>query len=465
MKKTQRHSISDSRLRSIIREILAEKMSLPFRTGDDFDAQENSAKESYEAAVAKLAAWDDNEAKKQALINKAKELGVTVDTAKKRLKGDPAYQFDVNLAAKKRKTLEDEVEKTKAAYAAYEPHPEYIANSTKNAGGKSTDNKELPPPGKKVYLSIDDVKPLTWYTWPKIVHQSGKSFGSSSTKTGDEVTGTGPGEEWLAYILGGQMQGAGVSFDIVTPDSRTWEVKAIYSPTEVIRPGTEGIRALDKSRKRIEKIMLQLKNFSIVSRRPGFFEKSDLSEVDQKIIAFVHTFIEDNFEMIVSKGEISRERFIALRGVLKAIGKFKLYHGQKPNDDAVKVDTYVSLNDKQIKVDKPTFIDVAKRVERSTGDKTIMSQFEKFDILLSTLKDVAFDNPTEFFNEWFNSIDVNNVFSQVNGLFVVNTEGFIMIPKGSLKKAFRFQLVSQGRPKFSFVLPWGPLLQQLNISS
>lgn len=459
-------SITDAKLRKIIREILQEQKLLaeegvpsPFRTGDDYNAQERAAKESYEAAIANLAAWDDNEAKKQALVAAAKKMSVTVDTAKKRLKDNSAYKFDTVLAQKKRKTLEDEVDKAKKAYSAYEPHPDYDISLSKTSASKSTQDKELPPPGKKVYLSIDEIKQLTWYPWPKEVNKSGKSFGSSSTKTGEEVTGTGPGEEWLAFILGGQMQGAGVSYDVVTPDGRTWEVKALYSPTELVRPGTEGIKALDKSRKRIEKILLQMKNFSIIARRPGFFEKSDLSEVDQKIIAFVHTFVEDNFEMIVSKGEISRERFIALRGVLKAIGKFKLYHGQKPNDDAVEVDTVVSLNDKRIKVDKPTFIDVAKRVERSTGDKTIMSQFQKFDILLSVLKDVAFDNPTEFFNDWFNSIDVNNVFSQVDGLFVVNTQGFIMVPSKDLKKTFRFQLISQGRPKFSFVLPWGPLFQ------
>lgn len=447
-------TISESRLRNIIREILAEKkFQTPFRVGDEFDAQEAAAKESYEAAVANLAAWDDNEAKKQALIDKAKELGVTVDTAKKRLKGDPAYQFDVNLAAKKRKTLEDEVEKTEIAYSKYnfERRAKNL-NSVSSKSNKPAYEKTLPV-GKKVFMKISDIKPTVWYPWPAIVKQSKLSYGSAASGGSAGGVGLGPGEEWLAHIFGAEVQGASVPFDIVTPDGRSWEIKALEQSSATIRPCAEGRKAFAKPRKRLTQIMMQLKNFSVVARRAGFFNSSDLSQNDKVVINFVTTFIQDEFEMIVEKGEISKERFITLRGVLNAVSKLRSEHGQKDESSKdTKLDTKISLNDKEVTVDKPTFIDIAKQVEKATGDKTIMSEFEKFDILLSTLKDPAFDNPTQFINEWFDSVDVGHVFQHVDGLFVVNTRGFVMIPSSMMKKLIKFEKVSQGIPKFSLVI-------------
>ena len=263
----------------------------------------------------------------------------------------------------------------------------------------------------------------------------------------------GPGEEWLAFILGAEVQGASVPFDIVTPDGKTWEIKALEQTSATIRPCAEGRKAFANPRKRLNQIVMQLKNFSVIARRPGFFEPKELDQNDKTVINLVSTFIQDEFEMIVEKGEISKERFIKFRGVLNAVSKLRSEHGQKDESSKdLKIDTRISLNDKEVTVDKPTFIDIAKRVEKATGDKTIMSGFEKFEILLSTLKDPAFDNVTQFINEWFDSIDVGYVFQHVDGLFVVNTRGFVMIPSSMMKKLIKFEKVSQGIPRFSLAM-------------
>jgi hypothetical protein len=297
--------------------------------------------------------------------------------------------------------------------------------------------------------------------------KSGKSFGSAKAgagSSGDEVGRTmGPGEEWLEFILGGQMQGGKVPYDIVTVDGRSWEVKALDGAGSMIRPGTEGRAAFAKPRKRLISIMTQIKNFVALARRPGFFEKGDLSESEANMISFVKVFVEDDYEMIVEKGEIGRDRFIAFRGILKSIQKFKHDHSGIDHDHGTApVDTRISLNDKEVKVDKPTFIDVAKRVERATGDKSVLTGFEKFELLFSTLKDAAFDDPSEFFNEWFNSINIDNVFEHVDGVFIVNRNGFLMVPQSMFRKAFKFEIVSQGLPRFSLALPWGPLRKPIN---
>jgi hypothetical protein len=453
-----RHKIS---LHSLLRDVIIEHLineestkfdASTFKAGAAFDAMEIAAKEKYEAAQAALSAWDINDKMKQDFLAKAKSAGISVDTARKRFGKDPKYAYDPKLAQKKRQTLEDEFKKAEEEYAEYEPKLRGYVRTRASGGAKTLANKEMPPADKHVYFSIEDVKPLVWYTWPKEVAKSGKSFGSAKTKTGEEVSGTGPGEEWLSFIFGGQMQGGGVSYDIVTPDSRAWEVKALESAADTIRPGTEGLKAFDVPKKRLETIMRQLKNFTILARKTNFFEPDDLVDEDKRIIDFVVTFIEDDYEMIVGKGEISRDRFIAFRGVLKALGQFKRAHAPKDEDP----DTRVALNDKEVKVDKPTYIDVAKRIEKATGEQDLLSEFEKFDLLTATLKDVAFDNPTEFFDEWFQSVDINRVFEQVDGVFIVNMRGFLMVPRSMFKKAFRFDKVTQGKPRFVLALPFGP---------
>lgn len=443
-------------LKTVIRRTIVEAGH--YKAGEEYEAMEKAAKERYESAVANLEAWDENERRRLALpgvvdaILKSKKI--SKDNARKEAMADPTTKYDVKLAQKKRASLENDVQKAEQEYADYEPEATLYNRRKTSGGAKTTAAKEMPPPGKRVYMDINDVTALQWYPWPKVVAKSGKQYGAAGTKTGEEMSGTGPGEEWLAYVFGGQAQGGGVSFDIVTPDGRTWEVKALETSTTTVRPGTEGRKAFEKPRKRLERIMAQMRLFVAAVKKSNLGES--LSDVDNKIISYVSAFIDDDFEMIVGKGEISEERFVAFRSALKALNKFKEFHHNKNTDMKTAVDTRVSLNDKEKKVDKPTFIDIAKKVEKSTGDSGVLSDFEEFDLLISTLKDSAFDDPKEFFNEWFSSVNIHKIFSQVDGVFIVNRRGFTVVPQSYLDKAFRFTKVSQMQPRFSFVAPWGP---------
>jgi hypothetical protein len=447
-------------LRHIIRQMLVEKLiveaddesqSLPtstFKAGEEFDALEKAAKERYEAAQAELKAWDENEKRRvnfPAAVDALRaSKKISKDNARKELMSNPATRYDVKLAQTKRPTLEKQLAKAETEYAEYNPELRGYVRA-RSGGAKTAADKVMPPNGKAVRLSIDSVKPLRWYAWPPI--------GSSKLIYHDaNDKNVGPGEQWLAWLFGGQVQGGGVPFDVVTPDGRIWEVKELKKSSDTIRPGTEGRKAFKRAKKRLEGIVQQLRNFSILARRSGFLQPGELDETDKRIVDYVNVFVEDDYEMIVGKGEISRDRFIALRGVLKALQQFRQKHGNQTSMED-QPDTRVALNDKEVKVDKPTFIDVAKKVEKSTGTKNILADFEKIDLLLSTLKDPAFENPAEFFNEWFLSVDVNEVFSETDGVIVVNPRGFMMIPKSMLKKALRFDKVTQMQPRFALTLP------------
>lgn len=444
-------------LRSLIQRMITEASDVS--AGEEYEAMEKSAKEKYEATLAALQAWEANEKRKaefpQKLSALLKSKKISKDNARRELMADPTANYDVKLAQKKRATLEDDVRKAEEEYASFNPEIKQYQRTKKSGGAKTTAAKEMPPPGKRRLMDISTLVPLEWHVWPTdIAKKSGKPYGATSKDDASDraAIGTGPGEDWLAYIFGGQVQGGGVSFDVVTPDGRAWEVKALEGPTDTVRPGTEGLKAFERPRKRLERVMNQMKAFASAALKADL--KNSLTDVDIKIINYVSAFVEDEFEMMVSKGEIAKDRLIAFRSALRALNKFKQYHGQTKGENNPKVDTRVKLNDKEKVVDKTTFIDIARKVEKSTGDKDVLQDFEKFDILLATLKDPAFDDPKGFFDEWFESVDINKVFEQVDGCFIVNRKGFTMVPKSMFKRVFKFNKVTQGKPRFMFNAPW-----------
>jgi len=439
-------SITQSTLRKIIRDILSERVlhekdENTYTPGVKFDTLEKAAKESYEAAVAQLDVWN----KTSNAITKW-----DADPRGPKAKIDalgPKPKFPQGMSGTSGASLKKALEKAQNNYSEYNPEFKNYEYSKSSSDEKY--EKIMPDKNKKSYLDINDVKAGEWTPWPLAIKKSKLNFGSM--KTGEAARSKGPGEDWLEYIFGGASQGASVPFDLVMPDGSVWEIKALENPSEAIRPGVEGRKEYAIAKNRMNAIMKQMGNFIITAKTPGFFEKEDFSEVDVKIINFVQVFIEDNYDLIVDKGEISRERTIALRGVLNSLGKFIIYHGKKNDDPHIK--TTVSLNDKKVNVDKPTFIDIAKKLEKATGDKTILTGFEKFDILISTLKDPAFANATEFINSWFNSININKVFEQVDGVIIVNTRGFMKIPRNKFNM-IQFSHVSQGMPRFIVNAAW-----------
>lgn len=74
--------ITESELRKLVKNVLVEEYDEDYRAGEYLDAREKAAKEAYEAAKAALAAWDDNEKKRLALIaaieEKAREQKISV---------------------------------------------------------------------------------------------------------------------------------------------------------------------------------------------------------------------------------------------------------------------------------------------------------------------------------------------------------------------------------------------------
>ena len=416
--------------------------------GAQFERDEETSKQNYEEKKNALVLWDENNHKKQAFNIEAKRLGLSpTGDAARRLKLNPKFNYNAILASKQKDSLLKDLDKAEAHYASYNPQIRGYRRERKQYIKKAL-NRKLPSK-KHSQMNINTIPGLKWIDWPKDIKNCGFSYGSKASVNDHETaSGVGPGEEWLGWVFGAEVQGGTVSYDLITQDGLSWEVKQLLKPSDLIRPGTEGLKAFDDARVRLNKIMIQIKEFVIIAKKIKL--GSMLSDEDHKRLDYLSDFTSDQFEMIVTKGEISKERLIDLRAALYAINKIKLNVGENKNN---KLKTSVSLNRKTYVVDKPTFIDVAKKIEKSTNNSSVLNDIEEVDIAMTTLRDKAFDDPKKFFNEWFESIKISHVFSQIDGgVFIVNPKSFMMIPIDSAQAVIKFDSVSQGKPKFKLTI-------------
>lgn len=432
---------ADAGLRRAIQSVLLHERSV----GTELAAREEAAKQEYEAAKANLDAWI-------LVKNERDELSKSGKKSK-----TPLPKFPAGTGASSLGALQKELDKALVAYAKYNPD---IADYQYEppAGAEEVVEEEPPTKGKKAKPMLEwdsGAYAMKWTPWPKSVEKkSGTGFGKQKKSAEGEtirgeVMGTGPGERWLSHIFGGGVAGGSVSFDVKLPDGSKCEVKELGSSSALVRPGTHGMAAYEKARDRLAEVMSQMKSFATAIEEAetdsGF--TSMLKPIEQKIISFTKNFIDEEYDMMVSKGEISNDRLATFRKALIALQKLKAYH---TNADVIK--PAVTLNKKTVKVSQPAFVDIAKTIKRDVPDSDVLSDFETWEVVLGALKDSAFVDPTKFLDEWSSLVDPEEVFKDTDGLFIVNeTKGFYWIPKSEIKSALRFEVVSQGKPKFRFL--------------
>ena len=134
-------------------------------------------------------------------------------------------------------------------------------------------------------LQIDDVQYMQWYHWPKCLDDANIPFEST-------VQGIGPGEKRLAYLLGANVAGANASFDIITRDGRTWEVKS-NNCSNGIRMATTALRMYGESRRMIERVMTLIRLFTTLAMTEPLLFSSDmklLKRIDSFLICDLASF-------------------------------------------------------------------------------------------------------------------------------------------------------------------------------
>lgn len=443
-------------LRSYIRTVLYEEDAGGL--GRSLAASEEAAKKKYEAAKQALEAWSKNAEAKKKLEDLAAEAGATGKAAKKRLIAaaiakDPDLNYDPAVLRKSKEKLQDELDKATEEYGEYDPSVVSYSLRRKKVNEPEESEEDTSAPAKagkrpawtkKYKWDGGDAYAMKWTSWPATIKQdSGVGFGKQSE--GGEAMGTGPGERWLAYIFNGKVAGGSVSYDVLIGGMKC-ESKELDSSSSLVRPGTEGLAAYEKARDRLSAVLTQIKNFVTNLDELGKDIEEIASAQDMAKINLVKSFVEEEYENMAGKGEISRARFVAFRRALKTLIALKKDHKTEE-----KIKPQIVINKRPISVSRPTFIDVAKTIEREV-ETDVLKDFEKWDVILNVLKDDAFSDPDKFLDAWSSSVSVEEVFRQTDGVFIVNQEkGFFWVPKSNIKDALQFSVVSQGKPKFRFL--------------
>lgn len=391
----------------------------------NFELEELEAKQRYEKAKSDLQLWDEIQAKKLVYKKELESLrskGITVAKAKELVKDLYCYNKT------KRKTLENELEKALERYSLFDPK---INNYIKTFKVRHKQMSSNVFENIDALFDVDKIEHCIWHQWPEQIKISGISYSRN------DQMGIGAGEAWLANIFGGKLQGCHASFDIMMPNGSLWEVKQLLEKTDSIRIGTEGLRTFEEIFNRLKTVMKQLNEFVCFAKRLDIKQKLPIHNAAQ--LAYLEQFIDDEFDLIVKNGEISINRLRSIRAVLIVAQQLR----SELIDGSSKFS--VSLGDKTFVVDKSIYIDIMKRC---SNDHSLFG-LEDIDFVLSMLSDNAFKEAKTFFNDWVSSIKVENVFSQIDGVFIVNPKCFMAIPKEKLETAMKFERISQGKPKFT----------------
>lgn len=264
-----------------------------------------------------------------------------------------------------------------------------------------------------------------WHAWPPEVKQI--PFNTLHL-------GIGPGEQRLAALMRGEVQGGSVSFDIMTADGRRWEVK---NPRNwLIRVAVAGRIAISSAQSErayaIRKLIQGLQSVQKYIPLESIFKKDELDKI--------FFFIEHDVPMI-RKGEITAARMNRFHEVLKVI------HRKIRDEDPADKKT-VALKDKDVSIKKNvsagTFVKVGAVIDvdlknLKVSDKELMAGF---------FAAAPFQDPDKFMDRtWNRMLTGTDVFGHVDGVILVREDGYRVILPKDFDKAFLFYSISQGMPK------------------
>lgn len=418
--------------------------------GNIIAADEMMARSDVEAARKALADYKAQLSKKITFFKACQSLGIKQDSsaARKLKKEKPdLYSYDASMLQKSQELLSGEIAKARSRLAKFDPEAvDYAALAALGAKKAPESGVALKAPerNKKSYIKVDKLQPLTLYHWSdKRWHNATKDIPLGFGK--DE--GSHPGEDRLATILGGQVQGDNVSFDIVTSNGWRWEVKGIRSLNDQIRPGTLGLRAVAGAVKALGGVCAQLADF--------VFEVKDLgvdtitsSDIQRGMFAIIDRFVDDELGDIEG-GEVSYERFVAFRRALMAASKLKQEWKKEIGELSPEM---LRILGKDVKLSREKYVDVARHVHKASPEARILDAINERERALLMLTDQAFDNPDTWLNAWDHSIDVTKIFSDVSGLFIVTPAGFYKVPRSKLADVLVLKRISKGMPRYAVEL-------------
>jgi len=352
---------------------------------------------------------------------------------------------------------------------ALRDYEEYDISVTKKFYGTGHRSKEWSAEEKKKkiekgYSNVNLGYPLEgnvgrWIKWPENMAKLSGSEYSDKSSVGDEDVDTGKGEKWIAALFGGKWMGSSSVYDI-SINGKKFECKELTTKTNLVRPGKYGIIAIKDFKDNIDEVARNVKMFSDYLIKSSF--SSEKNEKTKVVLQKISQFIDESYQNIVEAGEISKSRFTYLLSIVENIKDMLsdegMYAGKDPSEspEIVLKGAGKDAKDFSVKVPKLKYLKILDVLEKSISSEDLSKAREHiFSNAARYLTSDVFDpdvNPEEWFKNLFKQVDVEKVFPSdlISGVFIVNPVGFYLIPSSDLKSKLKFEVVSQGRPRFSF---------------
>lgn len=260
--------------------------------------------------------------------------------------------------------------------------------------------------------------------------------------------GVGPGEERLAKILDGTVQGGGESYDIVDAKGRKWEVKEPSGGLRgEIRPGTEGLAAVQDAFSRIKNVVKRVENVfgtKAMSRTAG----AAGAMMGPEVIGKITSFVTQEAPMLM-KGEVSKGRMEALAEVLHLINAALRTEEGDDQPATASGTKHVEMGDTEHKVEQDvdlnTYVKLGHVLKLGPKDLGVTPG----DVLRSTFNGLAFRNPDKFMETvWKQAAMASVVFGHTSGVILVAVTGYRIVPKADLDNVLVFNRITKGFPHF-----------------
>lgn len=249
--------------------------------------------------------------------------------------------------------------------------------------------------------------------------------------------GVGPGEDRLAHVLKGEVQGGNVSYDVVDGDGKKWEVKE-PTPSATIRPGTEGRLAVSDARQQMDRAVRKLRQG--LTRVQAAIDVTDILSPDA--IEMIQQFLTNDAAMI-KKGEISKSRMERMYNILKLINHIIIDERDEIDHKQVELgdEDYTIKRD----VDLRTYVRLGQFLNLSKEDLRV----EDAEVFAAAFNFDPFLEPEDFMNRvWREAAKPSDVFGHTDGVILVHPDAYRIIPRDKLDEELQFYVITQGTAQF-----------------
>lgn len=271
--------------------------------------------------------------------------------------------------------------------------------------------------------------------------------------------GIGDGEKKLAKILGGDVMGPSVSYDIAIPNKANpvekWEVK--HPSKKEIKAGTQGVRIANHLITMVSTVATEMDEFIELAYQKEEKIPAEFLGPATPLYEEVRNFIrgmpyeksaektgsaktlKTNYDLLTS-GEITKNTLNRLI--------MQVQNVQKISEMLQKNVLKIKYNDQEFQVSPAKMLKISKilGLQDDKGSEDTTGGVDAA-VALSVLMHPAFDNPQLLSEKW-NEIAASKVFEGVKGVILVDAKGFECIQSDQLDSRLEFSRISMGTTKF-----------------